>query len=481
MFGQSIEHPEIDYVTVNHTSNLPVLYWNMANPATINGYAVKRLIKAHPSVPDNTWHTITQTDNSLVFSFEDSTTVYGAAKPNLYSENYMVTAYKISGSDTLFSLPGTKHKTVYLSGTYDYCVNQTILTWNNYTGWGNNFDKYEIYCKSEFSTFAKIGEKMFNDTNFIYTNPDYNTEYTYYIKALRKDGTASLSNLTKISSKTINFPTFLSLNSVRVSADNYLNIDAGIDADADVVKYVLYKSNNFYENYMPVNEVFPAEENIQCTDSAFNPELLFYYYIAAADYCGNTVFSSDTFSNIVLSLEASDNERKNMLLWEDIYRAKNYQIYRSVNEADFSLTEESREHSFEDDLSNIYKNQFSEGTTSGKFCYFVQFDDSFLNTSNICCLKQTETILFPNAFNPKSHIAENRVFKPKAAFLSGYSLRIYSSFGAIIFETNNPNEAWDGKLKNGQLAPVSSYLYFVRYKNSKGQVIKIKNYVNLVY
>ncbi|MCF6185846.1 MAG: gliding motility-associated C-terminal domain-containing protein, partial [Bacteroidales bacterium] len=219
------------------------------------------------------------------------------------------------------------------------------------------------------------------------------------------------------------------------------------------------------------------------TDTNFDKNDLAYYYITATDYCGQSVINSDTVSNIILSAESNlINERSNKLEWKDMFRDSVYKIYRSVSGNDFELITESENQFYNDNIQNIFENQFSTNTTSGKFYYYVLINsNSFYNRSNIVCAEQKETVIFPNAFNPKSNIEENRIFKPKSAFISDYQLTIYGSFGDIIFESKNPDYGWDGTLKNGQLAPVSSYLYFVRYKNAYGNLIKYKNYITLVY
>ncbi|MCF6183394.1 MAG: fibronectin type III domain-containing protein, partial [Bacteroidales bacterium] len=218
IFSQPVEIPVIDYVTINQATSLPVIHWSVPIPSAVNGYAIKRFIRSYPTVPDNTWHTIQRIDNPNVFNFEDNSITYGAAKPNLYSEIYEVTAFKINGSDTTYSLPSEKHKTIFLNGSYDYCPNSISLIWNNYIGWDSNFKQYEIYCKENNGSFTKIAQTNYNDTSFIHSNLNYHSNYTYYIKAVRNDGVESVSNLKKITVSTINFPAFLRIDSV--TADN---------------------------------------------------------------------------------------------------------------------------------------------------------------------------------------------------------------------------------------------------------------------
>lgn len=481
--AQTVEVPEIDYVTVNQAISLPIIHWSISDPAQINGYAVKRFIRSHPTVPDNTWHTVKQINNPNIFSFEDNSVSFGIADPNIQSEIYEVTAYKIIDSDTILSLPSSIQKTIYLTGDYDYCSNQISLKWSNYFGWGNNFIRYEIYEKENSGSYTKISETSYNDTTYFFPNLQYNTDYTFYIKALRNDGTESLSNLKLVKAQAINLPTFLNINSVTVENENKLNISVSGDSNADIDNYSLFKSSDLNMNYSEIENIQPIEDSFLFTDNQFDADNISYYYVTAKDYCGKNIFYSDTVSNIVLLTRSSaTNGRYNNLHWADMYNNSTYQIFRSAESDNYEYINQTESHQFTDNIQDIYENQFLNLTVSGTFCYYVKINiDNFINKSNVSCAKQEETVFFPNAFNPKSTIEENRVFKPKAAFISDYHLTIYGSFGNILFESNNKNSGWDGTLKNGELAPVSSYLYFSTYKNTEGKLVKIKNYVTLVY
>jgi len=482
-FAQPVEIPTIDFITVNQTSSLPVIHWSVNNPSVLNGYAVKRFIRSYPTVPNDTWHTVQRIENSNVFSYEDNSVSYGEATPNIQSEIYEITAYKINGTDTVFSLPSDKHKTIYVSGNYDYCSNKVTIIWNNYIGWENSFLKYRIYRKENSGSFIKIAETFYNDTVFVNTNPNYNSDYTYYVKAVRNDGTESLSNLKLITTQAINFPSFLKIDSAVIYNNSEFNISFSGDETADVDQYFLFKSYFSDADYMQIDDL----QNINNTKLKFSDKNIdinknAYYYIAAVDYCGNIVFRSDTVSNIALFATAYSGNRINSLKWNDIYSNSRYQIFRSQNNSQFNQITNTGNHSYEDNIQSLYENQFLSETISGKFCYYVQIkENDFLNKSNITCAEQDETVIFPNAFNPKSTIDENRTFKPKAAFISDYQLTIYGSLGEALFESMNPDIGWNGMLKNGKLAPISSYLYIVKYKNSKGKYVKLKKYVTLVY
>lgn len=89
----------------------------------------------------------------------------------------------------------------------------------------------------------------------------------------------------------------------------------------------------------------------------------------------------------------------------------------------------------------------------------------------------------PNAFRPDSPIDENRTFMPvnTGANPRRFNLKIYDRNGQLAFESNSPDEAWDGKLNNGNRAPMGNYVWIARYtdiqgyeREQKGQVLLIR-------
>lgn len=71
--------------------------------------------------------------------------------------------------------------------------------------------------------------------------------------------------------------------------------------------------------------------------------------------------------------------------------------------------------------------------------------------------------VFPNAFTPNGDGA-NDVFRPIYPCEVIFSnLKIYSRWGALVFETNEPTTGWDGQI-NGQDAPSDVYAWRVEYE-----------------
>jgi gliding motility-associated-like protein len=89
------------------------------------------------------------------------------------------------------------------------------------------------------------------------------------------------------------------------------------------------------------------------------------------------------------------------------------------------------------------------------------------------------SLSFPTAFNPKSSIAVNQVFKVigNVTALQSYLLQVYNRWGQLIFESENPDEGWDGTYK-GELVPGGTYIYsavFKSYASDLQPQLEVKN------
>lgn len=92
------------------------------------------------------------------------------------------------------------------------------------------------------------------------------------------------------------------------------------------------------------------------------------------------------------------------------------------------------------------------------------------------------TYWLPNAFSPNDD-SVNDTYKG-IGILSGiqnFSMRIWNRWGELVFETNNPLEAWNGKKNNsGEPSPQGVYLCVVTYANARGERAEVRSYATLI-
>jgi gliding motility-associated-like protein len=88
----------------------------------------------------------------------------------------------------------------------------------------------------------------------------------------------------------------------------------------------------------------------------------------------------------------------------------------------------------------------------------------------------------PNAFTP-NYDGKNEVYKPKGLSegVQFYSLGIWTRWGEKIFETENPDEGWNGRKYNtGQDLPVGVYMCVLQYRDARNRYNEIREFVTLV-
>lgn len=86
-----------------------------------------------------------------------------------------------------------------------------------------------------------------------------------------------------------------------------------------------------------------------------------------------------------------------------------------------------------------------------------------VNATAVMNVRNCNMIYVPNSFSP---FGLNTVFKPLGEFKSvnNYSFQIFNRWGQMVFETNNPDQGWDGKY-NGEFVQTGAYIYYLKFDN----------------
>ena len=84
----------------------------------------------------------------------------------------------------------------------------------------------------------------------------------------------------------------------------------------------------------------------------------------------------------------------------------------------------------------------------------------------------------PNAIVPGG---SNPLFKPVILFgqADTYSMQVISRYGGVVFETNDPDQGWDGTV-NGEPVHGGSYGYILSFRAINGRDIVKKGNVTVV-
>jgi len=85
----------------------------------------------------------------------------------------------------------------------------------------------------------------------------------------------------------------------------------------------------------------------------------------------------------------------------------------------------------------------------------------------------------PNAFTPDGD-GINDIFEIKGVGIKKYNVKIFSRWGELVFESNNIEEHWDGRI-NGQIVPKGSYAYQIAYTSVLDKNIYKRGTVTVIY
>lgn len=86
-------------------------------------------------------------------------------------------------------------------------------------------------------------------------------------------------------------------------------------------------------------------------------------------------------------------------------------------------------------------------------------------------VRNCNMIYIPNSFVPFGY---NTIFKPSGELkaVRNYSFQIFNRWGQLIYETNDPEKGWDGRL-NGEYVPAGAYVYYLKFDNVDDKFEKI--------
>jgi gliding motility-associated-like protein len=87
-------------------------------------------------------------------------------------------------------------------------------------------------------------------------------------------------------------------------------------------------------------------------------------------------------------------------------------------------------------------------------------------------------IYVPNAFTPNSD-SRNESFKPSVRGITHYSLQVFNRWGERLFETEDPEQGWDGSYE-GQLCKQDSYVWRIVLTTVAGEQKELRGNVVLL-
>lgn len=420
--------------------------------------------------------------SDLLLSYSDV-----LAEPSEGVLEYSISAMDFCGNSGSI-VEDAAHQTAFLSFENDSCSNRILLNWTPYVGW--EVQEYQIVKGATVITTIPASAFSYEYT---ITGSDSNP-LDFSINAVNaNDGiTTSSSNMVSVDIDIAALPSYVQLLNANVvnTNQNQVQLNWILDASGSANSFIIYRGSVTSNMTQLVNlgPITIPPQTSEVDNTADTERSAYYYFLSAENDCGIAI-NSDTARTIFLN--AQDNfDQSNTLSWNAFELGnkaliQQYTLSRIIdgNPEIIATFSDADELAYTDFISGV------DADINGQYCYRVEctYDlpiqggggfQTYTTFSNLTCISQTSRIFMPNIFNPNG---VNNIFKPVFVFPTRdeYSMIVINRWGEKVFETNNPDDGWDGYL-GSDLAPQGVYAYVVKMRSSNGNQLERKGTVLLV-
>lgn len=119
-------------------------------------------------------------------------------------------------------------------------------------------------------------------------------------------------------------------------------------------------------------------------------------------------------------------------------------------------------------LTNTYSVALEQNPATKFQVKAYSLTGNFTSFSNILNFSRDVVLKIPDAFTPNND-GINEKFEVKSYFTNSFSLSIFDRWGALIFQTNDSRNGWDGKDKKGAQFLPGYYIYKVDVADTNGK------------
>ncbi len=455
------EAPVINYVTV--VSGKAELSWQPSPSPECRAYIIYRYAGGFNPV-------------DTVYGRLNTTYVDAGSNPGQQPEEYTVAAMDSCGNTGPFAF--ISHKTIYLTAQLDNCSGFIALNWSSYMQWPLGVDQYSVYYSVNGSPFVLDGTVPGNVNSYQLPFANDQDSICVYVGADEKSGSnQSASNMICFRADILQPAAYTYMYRADVQTDGSVLVEWSPDASASIQAFRILRGTNAgkltsINNFAAPSPIPPL---MSYTDQgAVTDKRAYYYSVSVTDSCGNEVPTGKVRTIHLVAFPRPDFS--NFLRWNPyeieygtingytVYKQDNAGTWQPVAALPDSVT------GYADDISD-------EINEPGRFCYRVEATGTvnyptgtslpFIASSNEICVEQVPVIRTPTAMVPEG---TNNFFKPVIVFANtqSYLLQIFNRWGEKIFETTDPDQAWDGRY-GGDIVPQGVYTFLIRVNKVNGE------------
>ena len=389
------------------------------------------------------------------------------------SASYVVTAMRLPRCTSKFS---NVLNSIFCSSEIDTCNNVINLKWNTYPDYPKPVLEYKIYVSVNGSPLSEMHSVDNRTTNFIFSDIATDSQYSFVVKAILEEGSASSSNKTPIlSTKRQRPPLWINADQATINSDGKVALSFTIDPLSEIKHFSLERRIGPAGTFQEISQPVSVNGSIRFTDNQAEKNNINYYRLSAVNSCNLPVMVSNIASNMVLSLERSG---ENIILSWNPYKKwlgiiSSYKLFVNTGKG----YEEKADLPASDTVFVQGYQQIMYEVTGNQVCFYVSASEasnpysiSGESLSSEICTNPTEVITVPNVFTPNNDL-DNDLFRPVLSFTPlDYYLIVRGRRGNVLFETRDYHAEWDGS-QNGKPQPKGVYLWFLKLTTQSGRVI----------
>lgn len=440
-------------VTMDHTTQQIVLQWTASTDTDIMGYLV---CEGTPSIAIDT--VFGRLNTLYAYPYEDSARVH----------QFRICAFdSCRQASALTSL--CNNMVLYVES--EPCGQNVTATWNRYFNMPSEVGSYEVWVSENDGPFlrrAQVGGE--EATSATFTVAVGCTVMRSYVKAISSDGAfTALSNLVTVDFEAAARPQYLYLRRVSVDDGNTcVQVEGVTEPGWGSSDFKVYRRAGS-SNPTVVGHCTPTPQGElywQDCSAKYN-ETVYTYLLAVTDACGRNEMRSSPASTILPTVDANGGittiSWNNYEGWEG---TTTYCVYRSsTSQSQWQPIAVTATNSITiTDNHPLGQSNYMVVAIEGPDSRYKHNDSVQSAIASYC---PPTDIWMPNAFTPNE--STNNTFGPHSLFINpeGYSFLIFNRHGVLLFSTDDPAQAWDGRYR-GQMQPAGSYVYTITYRQSNG-------------